>query len=590
MKDLLLGNWLVMPKLNQIIEYPNGQEYTVTPKMMQLLLVLIEADAQPLSIDEIIELVWKPKVVSDSSVYQAVAQLRKILNSDPQHKEYIERISGHGYRIAPNVLVTQNSINTSVKSSRWIWFASVGFTLALLLAILTSIFNESTRNSAEDDPYFDEVTLAKHLSKSTNIAELEQAKSLYQQVLSKQGENIDALSGLCNAYMGLSLFGEISEYELLALCRPLLEKARGLEEKNIEVITSLARFAVIENNDIQAQKYFTRGFEISIDNPRLWHWYGRFLRKSNDIEGAVVAHQKAYRLAPNDAVIVRGLAYAYLNFRDMSLARKYFERSVAIAPHTKNNPLYQLDFYPLSQKRALQYLQWYRENHVDHNKLYPAQQLSHILMLLSLGRTQEANTLYQQATQFTTTSASFRLYVEAGLAWQQGNAEKAETLLKQRYTLGSNAKHYVMPYVMALIANRKSELAKELFERHFSEVSSLLAPISEHTGQYLIYALMLKLTEQQNKYERVNTLISNHLAQDKVLDTSLLALWFTINNEELRAKQALTDLLNDGWLPDYNDSFFAIELYFSCFADHEFKRQWQRRLKRIQAQLEERVE
>ncbi|TMO90542.1 hypothetical protein CWC11_22915, partial [Pseudoalteromonas sp. S3178] len=81
---------LVVPKLNQIVEYPTGREYTVTPKVMKLLLVLVDAKPEPLSIDNLVELVWHPKVVSDNSFYQAVAQLRKILNTDPQYEEYIE--------------------------------------------------------------------------------------------------------------------------------------------------------------------------------------------------------------------------------------------------------------------------------------------------------------------------------------------------------------------------------------------------------------------------------------------------------------------------------------------------------------------
>ncbi|WP_425334934.1 winged helix-turn-helix domain-containing protein [Pseudoalteromonas piscicida] len=546
---------------------------------MKLLVVLAEANGDPLSIESLVELVWKPKVVSDNSVYQAVAQLRKILNTDPQHQEYIERISAQGYRIHPNIVHGEHKAIVMPISKKRIGLFGVAIMLLTLVALCAFYIQTAQKRNAQNSPYFDEITLATHLSQSTTVEELARAKTIYQQVLSKQSDNVEALSGLCNAFMGLSIYGGVSEYESLALCRPLLEQARILDDTNIEVITSLARFAVMENEIEQAQDYFKRGFEISTKHARLWHWYGRFLRGQHKIPDAVAAHKQAYQLAPNDAVIIRGLAYAHLNARQLELARKYFDRSVAVAPHTKNNPLYALDFYPLNQPRATRYLRWYKANHIDHNKLYPAQQLSHILVLLSLGRTEEAAEKFQQAANLGSISTSFRLYVEAGLAWQQGRREESETLLRKRYELDLNGEHYVMPYIMALIANHKTQLALSLFERHFASITALTLPIAEHSGQYLTYALMLKLEGQKKKFEMVQQRLKQHITGDNPLATPLRPYWFVLEkNDQANAKLALTQLLESGWLPDYNDSFFATDLYLLLITDHHFKGDWLSRL------------
>ncbi|WP_277948916.1 tetratricopeptide repeat protein [Pseudoalteromonas piscicida] len=565
--------------------HPSGCEYTVPPKVMKLLVVLAEANGDPLSIESLVELVWKPKVVSDNSVYQAVAQLRKILNTDPQHQEYIERISAQGYRIHPNIVHGEHKAIVMPISKKRIGLFGVAIMLLTLVALCAFYIQTAQKRNAQNSPYFDEITLATHLSQSTTVEELARAKTIYQQVLSKQSDNVEALSGLCNAFMGLSIYGGVSEYESLALCRPLLEQARILDDTNIEVITSLARFAVMENEIEQAQDYFKRGFEISTKHARLWHWYGRFLRGQHKIPDAVAAHKQAYQLAPNDAVIIRGLAYAHLNARQLDLARKYFDRSVAVAPHTKNNPLYALDFYPLNQQRATRYLRWYKANHIDHNKLYPAQQLSHILVLLSLGRTEEAAEKFQQAANLGSISTSFRLYVEAGLAWQQGDVEKAEDLLKQRYELDSKGNHYVMPYILALLARQKVQPAIILFEQHFSDIAALKSPEAGNVGQYLTYALILKRTGQQSKLKRVTQLLAQYLNQGNQLDAALSSYWFALNNETAETQQALTQLLNTGWLPDYNDSFFATDLYLALTSDHEFKQAWLNKLESRQNEL-----
>lgn len=86
MTPFLIGNWHVLPKLNQLKLLTNDREFTVTPKIMQLLVTLaqqkLKHGSDPLSIDELIKTVWAERVVADSSVYQAVAQLRKVLSED----------------------------------------------------------------------------------------------------------------------------------------------------------------------------------------------------------------------------------------------------------------------------------------------------------------------------------------------------------------------------------------------------------------------------------------------------------------------------------------------------------------------------
>ncbi|WP_440053575.1 tetratricopeptide repeat protein [Pseudoalteromonas sp. T1lg65] len=586
MKNLRLGNWIIEPELNQISQCIDGDVYTLTPKVMKLLLVLVESDAKPLSIDEIVELVWKPKIVSDNSVYQAIAQLRKILNTDPQFEDYIERISGQGYRISPTIVTPQTQF-PELRLARKFKYTSllIATALTVITVVLAILIYREGSPATQQQQYFDELSLAKHLSHSTEPKSLERAKSIYQQVLSKQSDSLAALSGLCNTYMELSVYGDVSEFELLSLCRPLLEKAESLNREHIEVITSLARFAMTEENLQLAGEYFQRGFEVSQTHPRLWHWYGRYLRDQGKVEEALAAHQNAYRLAPNDPVIIRGFAYAYLTNRKLDEARRYFERSVEVAPHTKNNPLYALDFYRLNANRAEQYLNWYQKNNTEYIKLYPAHQLSHVLVLLSLGRTQEALDYYQNATNIRSISKSFQLYVEAGLAWQQGNNTKALELLRQRYELSMTGNHYVMPYVLALIMSDQAAHALQIFERHFSAIKNLEAPVIGNEGQYLTYAMMLKLAKQQEQLGSVVHLLEIYRDQQHVIPDALLPFWYGIKGDTEKQQQSLKNLFAQGWLPDYNDSFFSQHLYLLFINDEQFKQQWRKGIKERQASL-----
>lgn len=69
---------------------------------MQLLMCLAERAGEVLSVDDLLDLVWKDVVVSQDSVYAAVAALRRTLDDDPKNPTYIANVVRRGYRlIAP---------------------------------------------------------------------------------------------------------------------------------------------------------------------------------------------------------------------------------------------------------------------------------------------------------------------------------------------------------------------------------------------------------------------------------------------------------------------------------------------------------
>ncbi len=81
----------------------NGGEITLPELSFQLLLTLIEAAPNTLSIDELIELNWSGAPVSPETVAQCVQLLRDALGDDPEKPAYIESTRGRGYCLIPTV-------------------------------------------------------------------------------------------------------------------------------------------------------------------------------------------------------------------------------------------------------------------------------------------------------------------------------------------------------------------------------------------------------------------------------------------------------------------------------------------------------
>lgn len=96
-----IENWTIEPTLNRISN--EDVEIVLVPKVMKLLQVLATHPSQVLSQDQLINEVWEGNSVSDSSLYQAVAKLRKALGDDASNPRFIERISGQGYRLIATV-------------------------------------------------------------------------------------------------------------------------------------------------------------------------------------------------------------------------------------------------------------------------------------------------------------------------------------------------------------------------------------------------------------------------------------------------------------------------------------------------------
>lgn len=97
-----IGAWRVDAALDEISR--DGQTTKLEPKMMQLLLCLAAHAGQVVSVDQLLDEVWKDVVVTPDSVYHAVAALRRVLGDDSKDPSYIANVMRRGYRlIAPVV-------------------------------------------------------------------------------------------------------------------------------------------------------------------------------------------------------------------------------------------------------------------------------------------------------------------------------------------------------------------------------------------------------------------------------------------------------------------------------------------------------
>ncbi|HEV2116687.1 MAG TPA: winged helix-turn-helix domain-containing protein [Terriglobales bacterium] len=78
----------------------NGEPIPLTPKVFDILLVLVQSSGQPLTRDELMKLVWPDSFVEEGNLTQNISVLRKTLGNG---KRYIVTIPGRGYQFAEPV-------------------------------------------------------------------------------------------------------------------------------------------------------------------------------------------------------------------------------------------------------------------------------------------------------------------------------------------------------------------------------------------------------------------------------------------------------------------------------------------------------
>jgi transcriptional activator of cad operon len=100
-KIFLIGEWRVDPSSGEISR--GGETVRLEVRTMKLLMCLAERAGQVVSIDDLLNEVWRGVSVSQDSVYQAVTSLRRQLGDDPKQPAYIATVPRLGYRMVAAV-------------------------------------------------------------------------------------------------------------------------------------------------------------------------------------------------------------------------------------------------------------------------------------------------------------------------------------------------------------------------------------------------------------------------------------------------------------------------------------------------------
>lgn len=83
--------------------FKNGSEVHLTPKVVELLLVLLKNHGHVVEKDDLMRELWPDTIVEENNLTRNISTLRKMLNAESGEDEYIETIPRRGYRFVAEV-------------------------------------------------------------------------------------------------------------------------------------------------------------------------------------------------------------------------------------------------------------------------------------------------------------------------------------------------------------------------------------------------------------------------------------------------------------------------------------------------------
>ncbi len=88
--------------------FRNGQLQHVEPKVFSLLVYLAENPQRVIAVDELMEAIWKNRVVSDTTVAGCIKHARKVIGDDGSQQGTIKTVRGRGFRFCADVATDTN--------------------------------------------------------------------------------------------------------------------------------------------------------------------------------------------------------------------------------------------------------------------------------------------------------------------------------------------------------------------------------------------------------------------------------------------------------------------------------------------------
>jgi len=312
--------------------FRNGRRVVLTPKAVDLLAALVEAQGEPVGKQELLHRVWPDAVVEEGSLTSHISLLRRVLAEGAGGRQFIETLPKRGYHfVGPCAAMAQPAAATgagrrmlvvlpfeNLSGGRKHDYFSEGLTeemISQLARLSPEQLGVIARTSAMQ--YKSTTKTAQQIGQELGVSHLLEGS------VRRSGERVRITAQLIRVSDATHLWAEGYERSLHDILALQAEVARAIAREiqiklTVGVQHRLDRVAAI---DPEAHEAYLRG-------RHLWN-----RRTEEGLRNSIALYEEAIRRQPDYAMAYTGVAdsYVMLACRGMVSAKETFRRARAAA-------------------------------------------------------------------------------------------------------------------------------------------------------------------------------------------------------------------------------------------------------------------
>lgn len=298
-------------KNQRLFRRDSGELVPLTPRAVDLLLVLVQSGGRILTKDELLDTVWGNLFVGESNLSQTIFILRKTLGENTKEPRFILTAPNRGYQFIASV----NELNGGGKTDE------------------NDRLRSERRGTASAEAYQAYVQGRFFWNKRTGVS-LKKAVEKFEMAIAQDPNFVHAYTGLADCYQLLAeYYAAATPNESPSKAKAAANNAGVIDDKLAEAHVGLAYAQAFYDWDwASAEQSFKRALELNPNHATAHQWYADYLSVMGRFDESLEHIERAIEIDPLSPIIATSLAGFYYTGRQSDRLIEQAKKVIELDP------------------------------------------------------------------------------------------------------------------------------------------------------------------------------------------------------------------------------------------------------------------